>query len=291
MDYNRIFLMLNCFFVASVIGVLFYRFNMASGDEPHGLFDARGIPSQALIRLLDVLQVSHERTIESMVNATQKTLLRPAGAERWEAEDRYGEKKPKLMPLFDQLGMIQKKVPSQQHYAYVVLLGSLYDNVKDRLLFLARAWDRGVRFDTLVLLGGQRPLLHDEQESLKALAPSEKPLSETDMLKLAYHYLSIPQTMREVPVVFVDAPKPLGARRPTTSDTIAAWLSMQPISGSVLAVSSQPFIGYQDAVLHTFLPKDFVVETVGNNAREEVTTAVYLDTLARWLYQLRQQAE
>jgi hypothetical protein len=74
-------------------------------------------------------------------------------------------------------------------------------------------------------------------------------------------------------------------RRPNTQDTIDEWLrSYNPQPGSILALSNQPYIGYQDAVLRKALPKTFDVETVGNACSNNTKSTVIIDSLARWIY-------
>ena len=73
--------------------------------------------------------------------------------------------------------------------------------------------------------------------------------------------------------------------RANTEDTLRHWLTTDPIPGTCLAVSSQPFVGYQHSVARTVLPVNFEIETVGDISAEDEPLAVYLDTVARWLYQ------
>ena len=96
-------------------------------------------------------------------------------------------------------------------------------------------------------------------------------------------------TQCAIPIVFVDTPMQKtennNLRRPNTRDTINEWLQKyNPHNGSILAISNQPFIGYQDAVLRNILPKGFSIETVGCENLENETTTIILDSLARWIY-------
>ena len=74
----------------------------------------------------------------------------------------------------------------------------------------------------------------------------------------------------------------------STADTFIDWLKQNPESGSCLVISNNPYIGYQDLVARTFLPSDFKIETVGSQGSGE-KVSVYLDNLARWLYQEKQR--
>lgn len=77
--------------------------------------------------------------------------------------------------------------------------------------------------------------------------------------------------------------------RPTTEDTIKKWLETNPSSGTCLAISNNPHIGYQHSVLKTYLPDEFKLETVGSSASLELPMAFYLGEMARWMYQERQR--
>ena len=55
--------------------------------------------------------------------------------------------------------------------------------------------------------------------------------------------------------------------------------------GNILAISNQPYVGYQNAVLQNLLPNTFGIETVGKSASPNIKITTALDTLARWLQQ------
>ena len=76
------------------------------------------------------------------------------------------------------------------------------------------------------------------------------------------------------------------AIRPNTGDTIIAWLKHNPKPGEILAISSQPYVQYQDAVLKTLIPHGFSTETIGPaTVGDSEAIAVNLDNVARILYQ------
>ena len=78
-------------------------------------------------------------------------------------------------------------------------------------------------------------------------------------------------------------------RRPNTTDTIIKWLEEKPLGKSILSISSNPYCGYQHGVLTQFLPKSWTIETIGYGSGER-KIEMYFDTLARWLYQYKNQA-
>ena len=271
--------------------------------SPDVAIDEKGHPTETLRRLLKFLAVEHDGTLKSVVEGTQKAWLRPAGTERWELVDTLTpEVVAKIKPLFDEL-MLTKEVPAQKgHYMYALLLGSRMANFIERLSYLIHVWNKGLRFDELVVLAGQRDLMSEEtldlimQSDMLKFADNEKLKSkwgsvktEKDMMQVIIEESVLPETMREkIAVTVVDAPKKLvndKLVRPTTGDTVNAWLAKKPVPGTCVAISSQPHVLYQQAVLSTLLPKDFQVETIGRQGKVPVKTAEILDALARFLYQ------
>ena len=248
-------------------------------------------PQEELLQLLSLLEVKHDGSLDSIVKTTQNEWLRPKGKERWEVQGLHEDKRAEIEPLLLKMGFIETVHASQMQYDYGVILGSYAPNVRTRLQFLMDEWNRGVRFRQLVFLGGER-FVDETQDQLKSFLPN-KPKTETDVMKLIFAEAKLPKEMQKLEVVFVDAPakkKPDGGmERPNTGDTIHTWLANAPKPGHVLAVSTQPFVQYQDAVLKTLLPRSFQVETVGAKAQKRVPVAVWLDNLARYLYQQRER--
>ena len=164
-------------------------------------------------------------------------------------------------------------------------------------------WKQGVRFDRLVILGGERdldPQLENEKvlfapesSPLKVRAdwvrPVKVPTTEFEMMKMVIDQAVLPVDLKLVPITYINAPKvktDMGVlRRPNTSDTIKEWLATNPTAGSVLLFSNQPYVGYQHACMKTYIPSTFEVETVGESASTQEKIAILFDTLARWLYQ------
>jgi len=159
-----------------------------------------------------------------------------------------------------------------------------------------------MRFDELVVLTGQRDLMAEEtldvimksklltivdRERLERRWSSVK--TEKDMMQVIIEESDLPEALRKhVKVTVVDAPKKFvngKLARPTTGDTVNAWMEKQPEAGSCVAISSQPHVLYQQAVLATLLPENFHVETIGYQENGHAKIAETLDALARFLYQ------
>jgi len=196
--------------------------------------------------------------------------------DRWTFKDRFEDKREEILSVLDSMGMFEAKEATQSHYDYALVPGALHGSVKRRIDHLIKQWNQGVRFNMIVFLTGQRPL-HLEKE--KAFLPLK---TETAMMIYTWEQAKMPLELREVPLVVIDAP-PLPLRgRPTTESTVYVWLKHNPKPGSILMVSSQPYVGYQQAILQTLLPS-FTIEGVGAEGGSSLPTSVLLDTLGKQL--------
>ncbi len=260
-------------------------------------------PAGSLLELLSLLDVEHENTMPSIIQATQDKWLRKKGTERWEIASLYEDKRNEITPLLMRMNLVQEINPHDKHYAYAIILGATLSSVRERIEFMLRQWEQGIRFEQIVFLGGARLLYEKTEPQNLIIYPSatlprlkkswqfqgELPKTETDMMKIIFSQVELPVGMEKLKVIFVDASAKKAAAgklvRPNTGDTVLAWLQLKPISGSVLAISSQPFVAYQDAVLKALLPATFSIDTVGKEAPENLAVGVHLDNLSRLLYQ------
>lgn len=267
------------------------------------LSDAQGAPSKALMKLLVVEGIEGQTSWEEILEATQKEWRRQGGHERWEVAPRK-DTNPKLhFDLFKQLGMTEGNLATN-HYDYIVILGSTLESVRQRLGQLKVAWEKGLRGKHLVFLTGDRPL-DPKIESVAALlepttislrkgwkAPSKLPQNETEMMKLVFDQMELPQGLRKLPLTIVDTPKPEGKSRPTTLDTLYHWLILNPKPGTVLMITQQPFFGRTQCLADRILvPYGFTSVVAGQGvsfeeySRHPLALTIYLDELSRWIYE------
>lgn len=170
--------------------------------------------------------------------------------------------------------MFKTKWATKKHYDYALVLGALHGSVEMRINHIVEEWNRGIRFDTIVFLTGQRPLHVEKEKEFLSLK------DEAAMMVYVWETTNMPPELYEIPLTVVDAP-PLPLRgRPTTESTVYAWLELSPNPGSILMVSSQPYIGYQMAVLSTLLPL-FEIEGVGQEGGRTLPISVLLDTIGK----------
>lgn len=120
------------------------------------------------------------------------------------------------------------------------------------------------------------------------------PQTENEMCKFAFNKAEFPKEFLDnTNIIFVSAAmqkNPDGTlRRANTGDTIEELKSELKRRNLTLTrsllFSNNPYIGYQDSVIRTFSPNDFIVETIGDAGSANEKLSIYLDTIARWLYQ------
>lgn len=253
--------------------------------------------ADSVLQILELTGIEYDGSLADIVAQTQQSWLRKPDQERWQMEQEVIEHEQSIKHVFDTLGLYTAVEPTYQEYDYVLILGALFSRIKDRLAYVLYLWNKGVRFKQIVFLGAARPAVAAQGENMQEYLDwigrdgldMQEPQTETDVMKFVYHHMSMPDEVKNLPVTFIDTPmleNSIGVvRRPTTGNTIDWWLKEDPKPGSCLFVSNQPYVGYQNSVVQTLMPKSFTVETVGTGCDALVKTEIMLDTLARLLYQ------
>lgn len=255
---------------------------------------------EALIRLQEHLDMPVSRSWQGVAQGFSRWARKP-GQERWELADidLPPDREALVYDDLRQLSFSQVIEPVRKTYTYGVILGATSPGMLERLNYLATLWRNGIRFDRLLFLTGQRPIdpLVDHFQSLmKGLqqkadivhfVDDSAPMHETEAAQLLYLYADLPQSMRKLPVNFIDTARTWQRQhwiRPNTRDTVKAWLLTKPEAGSVLMVSTQPYAAYQHAVVRSELSEErFYLETVAPVSPKEQVLAVMLDAVAGWL--------
>lgn len=227
---------------------------------------------QAFVALFNV----PDFPIDDLVSYVQQHWLQK-NKERWEMKNAWEEKWEKALPLLEKIGCINTIHASGKKYTYALVLGATGRVMQNRLDTLYEEWKRGVRFQQIVLLAGDRDLDPSRETFPENLR------TETDLLA----YLFEKHPLKDLAShILICAPKKQledGTwRRPSTACTILKWLETDPEPGNCLAVSTQPFVGYQEAVLRLLLPQTFTVEGIGQETIY-FPMGVYLDNFAKWI--------
>lgn len=266
-----------------------------------GMTEELSVP-EAMVSLQEHLNMSVSRDWRGAAQGFSRWARKP-GQERWElAElDLSPDKETQVQEDLRQLGFVQALKPVKEQYDYGVILGATCPGMLERIHYLAELWREGVRFNRLVFLTGQRPLdpsADHFQSLMKSLqqktdvahfSGDAAPMHETEAARLLYLYADLPQSMRKLPVDFIDTARTWQHQhwlRPNTRDTVRSWLQNRPTAGSVLMVSTQPHAAYQHAVVRDELADGFYLETVAPGITKDQSLAVMLDAVASWLKQL-----
>lgn len=291
------------FFAGIMWGTVSYS-SLANGSMQYEacgnqLFDENGQPEKALCLLMDALGmdvIDESKPALNQINDwAQKNLLRKR--ERWEQSDRFDESRSSLFPLLVELGFVHATSPRDEFYQGAIVHGSLFEAVQQRLQYLIKHWNMGVRFNELYFLGSERPLEEFEIQSFGKIVESNLPLTENEMIQFIWKHADVPAQLRkEVPVYFVSAPMkedPINFKFhcPSTDDAVKEWLKKSPVKGCYLAISNAPHTKRQDLVMRTLAPEDYSFDTIGPAAHEQEKMAIFLDEVARAIYQTKRLME
>ena len=175
------------------------------------------------------------------------------------------------------LGLTAQVAPQQQHYQYVVVFGAhVSDWLHDRLAYLEQLVDDGMTFDQLVFL-----TCHKKVHLPKYAQGTVKP-TEIAYMRYVFEQSRHAQYFAKR-AVWVDTDPKFNAwgkpRNVDTAATIKAWLAPGVEPGSILAISNQPYVTYQDVVFRKYLPDSFYLETVGSAAPAGVKSEELLHVL------------
>lgn len=274
------------------------------------ILDNNGNPSHHLLKLLDLFELKHTGSLQSIVEITQKEWLRkirPPGVERWQIDPKirsfFELKRSQAMPLFQQMGFYYPVIPQKKEYNYLLLFGHPLFDFCRILLYVFKLRNTDPLFEKWVILTGRR-FLDPEKENrevfkhiFSTMLPSKNnyflqpfPHDETELIEYIMDSVVMPEQWSSISLEIIDAPMKHNEHnilvRPTTGDTVDQWLLKNPKPGSILAVSNQPYCKYQESVLKTLMPSFFTIETIGDIPnKEDDYIVLYLDTLARFLYQ------
>lgn len=155
------------------------------------LFDAAGAPKAALLRLLDVLSLSHNGGLVSITNAMQPYYQREQRTgrplERWELAPIHEDRRGVIMPLLRELGLMDEVKPATTMIGprdYGIWLGGPLGAMLARLADLAQLWQGGY-FNNLVFLASQRRLDPVERDAWVELQYVDRTDDDQNLLTIA----------------------------------------------------------------------------------------------------------
>ena len=152
--------------------------------------------------------------------------------------------------------------------------------MKKRISFAINLFHEGLICKQVILLAGERPL-QPHLEKADGSVSNEAELLESLWVQMTSSQGLPPYLLVSTPMKHTDT----GLQRPSTKGTLIQWMTSQPKPGRCLVISNQPFIPYQHIAILSTLPSSFDVETIGLSAENDTPISVYLDNIAKWIYE------
>lgn len=322
--YLALFYYQNCF--AKILdengnvlqGVLevFRQYKPLIEQHTEKIVQGKGLPKETIASILDTHTPVSNIALKDLNDIAQVVFLRPSNMERKDTKA-YNEQflpytTQAVLDLFDVIGDLRPVYPKSNHYSYILLNGSTVANMRQRLKTLVDFVETKkihIQPETQVIfLTGERDLFPEENEAqftdpnpLKQdpswQKPNVLPVTEDKAAEWIWNQSKLPDSLRKATITFVRAKKNPDGKRPTTFDTIQAWINgYKPKPGTCLSISSQPFVYYQEATIYGvfkkagLLEQGFSVEGIGLGVengsldyfRENI--AIVLDNFARTIY-------
>lgn len=277
-------------------------------------FDEMYQPRAELLELLKLVGMDplnqSEDAISQINKWAQENLLRQG--ERWiEQPNQFEKLRPHIISLLSKLGFINATAPHFKKYQGALVYGALLPRVRQRLHYLIEQWKLGVRFSHLYFLSGERSLTNlyenkntfvkDDESNLKIrkewIVPQKFPKTECEMMKLIWEQSEIPKGMRqEVKVFFINATLKKDSKngellRPIREDTVKTWLKLDPPEGCYLGITNIPYNNREDVILRRLAPQKYCFDMVGCNLNRKEKVTVFLDEVARYIFQIKRISE
>jgi hypothetical protein len=257
-------------------------------------YDSSYVLSKDFLFLLSDFDLNEISTLEGVLKKAQEKWLRPRGKERWEYKTQKNSRlKALVLPILKRLKMVYEVKPSKKNYDYILILGATSKRMEARIkYFFQTVKNYKLNFKEVFLLSGERPL-NAKVDSLDSLPELLSTCHfEACAMEEIWKRDSKVYGFENFPYTLIDAKASIkgGKRlRPTTVDTVFEWLDKKnPAHASCLAISNNPYIGYQNAsieyALKSLQKKDIQVETIGDKSSEDTSLSLYYDSLARWFY-------
>lgn len=246
--------------------------------------------TQPVIKLMELTDLNIPLSLDDAVFITQKNWLRKQDQERVDLLESNHKSLSMMKEQFERLGLTKTITPKKSEYDYVIILGAMYEPFKDRLHFLEHL-AKSINFKKLALLGSLRPLEREQELSplLKSHAFLKLPMTEIEMMEELLKKSSI--DVGNIEIIRIASPMKRGPdnslKRANTLDTVLDFKNLKLKPGFALVISSQPHILRQELVVLSELKAPWQIETVGPKPPKDSPTDVYLDELARILYELK----
>jgi hypothetical protein len=280
--------------------VSFANFNNVVQRSSH-FYNSDGQATPAVRDLLKVTGVKVEGDF-AIANVNKAIAhagwIAPHGVERWDLQlpnNLKGKEEEIIAICHSQLNMAEEIFPQKSKSDGILLLGTTFQGVLDRVNFLWKMVLNGKldQDNKVFVLTGQRPLNIKEGETPEEMGKimtrtTPMPNNEYEMMQYVLAHRGIPQGMK---VQYVYSEKESGHTRATTKSTMEMFLSLHAATKKThfVAISNQPYAFYQETALNLALQKhgraDISIEVIGSKADIELDkdnqAAILLDTVAK----------
>lgn len=148
----------------ALLSLCFYQSNFGSQLHQQVLYQyyepKTGVVelSAAMQELMQLTRLEFDGTAKDLLKVTEQNWLRPAGKERWQAEERANIEKEQFLKVFDKLQLLQPFISERQKYNQALVIGATCGAMKTRLVCLREMMLAGKEFETVYILVGERPL-------------------------------------------------------------------------------------------------------------------------------------
>ena len=259
-----------------------------------GVFGCEAIWNNGPTQLLkDIFKITEIDNVNDFKFATQQAnfrWIRPTGYERWNIYSILNDsQRARLTKIIKSSALAKAKMPTKKHYHAVVVLGATTSRVKTRMEFLMKLANYGVTWDKIFLLGSTRDLnTGTDQDQKMAVFLRRMSAAETEigMMQYLWSQINKPKFCSGIPVVSIQSGQRAdGTRANTETSLVEMAKNIENSQGkSILFISNNPYICYQDAVAKKVLNSfGVLVETVGEAMGSGESMENVLDTVARCL--------
>ena len=219
----------------------------------------------------------------------QRYLLRTT--EVWEPRepkefDAVIEQKQELLyAALHDLGMIKEVAPisPSPSYTYILLMGGLTEWVHKRFDYLAELKLKGISYQEIILVGGERLLQDFEKQGLPEWVTTEGQMMQYIIER---HPVLCADTFRLISAPLIRKDDGTYAR-PTTLSSLVHCATKVSVPGSCLVVTNNPYVLRQTKIAQKVLSRaGFIIDGAGS-AYEYCPLHIFalLDEFARLIYE------
>ncbi len=208
--------------------------------------------------------------IETLNTCLQEKWIRPSDKQDWQITDESlsDDQKNIIRQAFKSLNLYDEIAPTQKQYDAALLMGALENLVRSRLTYLITCWNKGVRFNRIYILVGDRALSPDQEPITYTLKATHR--NEPDMMMQIVSDAVKEGAFPGAEIIYAHAPKQSNAVRATSMDNIISWEKQRRINDHhILLVTNQPYIAYQSTIAS---------QVLSNNFREKVSCVTGKET-------------